>query len=260
MKAERKQQPKAAGRFGYFHIGNLHSRKLAIWIPNRDVSEKVTPFKNGNFWYIMVYLCWISGVYQQFLWIPWGGFLSNCQVAPTVTTNASHQGGDTQLRLHGRWMDLATQAAEAPTQDTKKKLKLGEMMSRNGHVIYGTGTVTYGNFLLLFLLDFLYLLHLVLMFLFTFFVPVLFLFLILFLLWLNPKQFPWVYIKSLPLCSYPIQFLWYTQIYNLYTFRFTGSTMFWGSFHVRFGLYCWLVVVQWYCICTKKVQPHGFQV
>lgn len=87
-------------------------------------------------------------------------------------------------------MDLATQAAEAPTQDTKKKLKLGEMMSRNGHVIYGTGTVTYGNFLLLFLLDFLYLLHLVLMFLFTFFVPVLFLFLILFLLWLNPKQFP----------------------------------------------------------------------
>ena len=169
VKAERKQQPKAAGRFGYFHIGNLHSRKLAIWIPNRDVSEKVTPFKNGNFWYIMVYLCWISGVYQQFLWIPWGGFLSNCQVAPTVTTNASHQGGDTQLRLHGRWMDLATQAAEAPTQDTKKKLKLGEMMSRNGHVIYGTGTVTYGNFLLLFLLDFLYLLHLVLMFLFTFF-------------------------------------------------------------------------------------------
>lgn len=87
-------------------------------------------------------------------------------------------------------MDLATQAAEAPTQDTKKKLKLGEMMSRNGHVIYGTGTVTYGNFLLLFLLDFLYLLHLVLMFLFTFFVPVLSLFLILFLLWLNPKQFP----------------------------------------------------------------------
>jgi len=45
------------------------------------------------------------------------------KVAPTVTTNASHQGGDTQLRLHGRWMDLATQAAEAPTQDTKKKLK-----------------------------------------------------------------------------------------------------------------------------------------
>ena len=28
----------------------------------------------------------------------------------------------TQLRLHGRWMDLATQAAEAPTSDAKKKL------------------------------------------------------------------------------------------------------------------------------------------
>ena len=27
----------------------------------------------------------------------------------------------TQLRLHGRWMDLATQAAEAPTSDPKKK-------------------------------------------------------------------------------------------------------------------------------------------
>lgn len=45
------------------------------------------------------------------------------KVAPTVSAKAGGHGTDsTQLRLHGRWMDLATQAAEAPTQDNKKKL------------------------------------------------------------------------------------------------------------------------------------------
>jgi hypothetical protein len=44
-----------------------------------------------------------------------------------VSAKAGGHGTDsTQLRLHGRWMDLATQAAEAPTQDNKKKLMLGE--------------------------------------------------------------------------------------------------------------------------------------
>ena len=48
-------------------------------------------------------------------------------MAPTVSTKAGGHGADsTQLRLHGRWMDLATQAAEAPTQDNKKKLMLGD--------------------------------------------------------------------------------------------------------------------------------------
>jgi len=46
-------------------------------------------------------------------------------VSKTVTAAASTKAtdaGGTQLRLHGRWMDLATQSAEGPTKDSRKKV------------------------------------------------------------------------------------------------------------------------------------------
>ena len=46
---------------------------------------------------------------------------SMSKVASAASAKATDVGG-AQLRLHGRWMDLATQSAEGPTKDTKKKV------------------------------------------------------------------------------------------------------------------------------------------
>ncbi|CAK9008195.1 Potassium/sodium hyperpolarization-activated cyclic nucleotide-gated channel 4 (Hyperpolarization-activated cation channel 4) (HAC-4), partial [Durusdinium trenchii] len=57
------------------------------------------------------------------------------KVAPTVSARTGGGGVDsTQLRLHGRWMDLATQAAEAPTSDAKKKVRTKLHLSSEGDV------------------------------------------------------------------------------------------------------------------------------
>ncbi|CAJ1355387.1 unnamed protein product, partial [Effrenium voratum] len=45
------------------------------------------------------------------------------KAAPTLSTKSGAGVESTQLRLHGRWMDLATQSAEGPTSNRKTKIR-----------------------------------------------------------------------------------------------------------------------------------------
>ncbi|CAK9081206.1 unnamed protein product [Durusdinium trenchii] len=68
-----------------------------------------------------------------------------------LTTRKCGGGVDsTQLRLHGRWMDLATQAAEAPTSDAKKKLlgSEGDVGKRTASQILGIKLILGGMVLI----------------------------------------------------------------------------------------------------------------